>query len=233
MEIRVPCWKCHQRGQTRDDCNICDGDGWHLVCQTVHCATCGREHEIDPDLGEHSDPHWCIARLGEMIDRRDEFIDTLRDDRNQLLEALGVEEVASGLAIIRKFVPHLVRGEGRQERPYERTCRLLGEYLRDNPGARVKDAIADVEHHWTSDTEAVERLVQLLNQGAVHGVDAVIDAGVMRLYPAGRLPEGAASVARSAKVLDDAGIKPREPHKRSVQDMRVRDRFGPGRFPAY
>lgn len=38
----------------------------------IDCQTCGHTHLRDPDLvySKHSDPHWCIARLGERLEQQ-------------------------------------------------------------------------------------------------------------------------------------------------------------------
>lgn len=68
--------------------------------------------------------------------------------------------------------------------PFKRTAARLRHYVETNPGVSLKQAIADIEHHYSTPDSAAGSLRSLIEAGAVAGVEIRKPArGPWRLYP--------------------------------------------------
>ena len=67
--------------------------------------------------------------------------------------------------------------------PYRQTCLNLRWYVDRNPGCSLKDAIADIRHHYSSPGVARSSLLKWIESGSVPGVKLERDGKKVSLYP--------------------------------------------------
>lgn len=70
-------------------------------------------------------------------------------------------------------------GAGGRWTPFRNTCEQLARVVRSTPGIKLKDAIAEIRHHYASNSGARASLATWVREGAVSGVR--IENGA--LYP--------------------------------------------------
>jgi hypothetical protein len=90
------------------------------------------------------------------------------------------------LALLRD--DHKVMGEPGTNRggyftEFRYTMRLVAEWVAAHPGCTVRDAMANVEHHYASDRGARQGLCVAIRGGLCEGVRLDGEAGPLRLYP--------------------------------------------------
>jgi hypothetical protein len=66
---------------------------------------------------------------------------------------------------------------------FKATCERLRGYVTTNPGTTLKEALADVKHHYTTDTSARAHLSKLIESGVVKGIRLEREPKQARLYP--------------------------------------------------
>ena len=66
--------------------------------------------------------------------------------------------------------------------PFRATCRNLLDAVRRNPGIELRQALAEIEHHYSSSRSAMSSLPDLLRRGVVEGV-ALVEGRPLRLKP--------------------------------------------------
>lgn len=59
---------------------------------------------------------------------------------------------------------------GRRWTPFQATCERIASYVRDNPGATVKQVLGSIEHHYNTDSTARTCLVHWGQKGSIRGV---------------------------------------------------------------
>lgn len=68
--------------------------------------------------------------------------------------------------------------------PFRSTCNTLREYVARHPGAKLKDAIEGIKHHYASNASARAHLAGWIERGLVEGVELKRDeAGKITLWP--------------------------------------------------
>lgn len=68
---------------------------------------------------------------------------------------------------------------------FKATCETLRAYVAKNPGTTIKDAVANMSHHYATDASAKTHLVRLIERGVVEGIRCERDAKrKVRLYVA-------------------------------------------------
>lgn len=68
--------------------------------------------------------------------------------------------------------------------PFRSTCRALSEFVAANPGAKLKDAIDGIKHHYASNASARAHLSHWIDRGLVEAVELRRDdAGRITLWP--------------------------------------------------
>lgn len=66
---------------------------------------------------------------------------------------------------------------------FKATCERLRGYVNTCPGTTLKDAIANVKHHYAHDASARAHLVKLILQGVVKGIRCEKTGRAVNLYP--------------------------------------------------
>lgn len=66
--------------------------------------------------------------------------------------------------------------------PFKRTVSLLTRHVKRNPGCTIKEAVQDIDHHYSSPASAKGTLIQRIRQGAITGIE-IRGSRPMRLYP--------------------------------------------------
>lgn len=70
---------------------------------------------------------------------------------------------------------------------FKATCETLRIFVAKTPGATIKEAVANMVHHYATDASAKAHLVKLIERGVVDGIRCERDAKrVVRLYVAER-----------------------------------------------
>lgn len=72
---------------------------------------------------------------------------------------------------------------GRHWSPFKQTCMSLARYVKEHPGCTMKEALAGFEHHYSSDSSAMNALAVWIDGGKVEGVRRVSDGKKFKLYP--------------------------------------------------
>ena len=67
--------------------------------------------------------------------------------------------------------------------PYRQTCSAVYAAVRAQPGIRLKELVAAVEHHYSSNTVARSCLAHWIECGKVPGVRAQHEGSALRIYP--------------------------------------------------
>jgi hypothetical protein len=67
--------------------------------------------------------------------------------------------------------------------PFRETCNQLKGVVGHSPGLTIKEAMAAIEHHYSSDIVARSSMRVWLNKGIVKGVEMKYEAGKYHLYP--------------------------------------------------
>jgi hypothetical protein len=81
---------------------------------------------------------------------------------------------------------------GRRYTVCQLTLMRLAEYVRENPGCMLRQAVGGIEHHWKSSTQAISQISTLLKKGAIRGVRGETENGLTVLYPGGEEREDVA-----------------------------------------
>lgn len=71
---------------------------------------------------------------------------------------------------------------GRTWTEFRLTCDRVRQYLKEHPGALLRDVVRDVEHHYHTDAGARASLVERIRRGVVPGVRAEGDGRDIRLF---------------------------------------------------
>lgn len=66
--------------------------------------------------------------------------------------------------------------------PFRNTCEQVARYVRENPGATLKDIVGHVTHHYSSDRVARSSLAKWAQDGVIDGVVARNNDGHIKLY---------------------------------------------------
>lgn len=68
--------------------------------------------------------------------------------------------------------------------PFRRTCRDVAAFVRENPGATLKQTIDGIDHHYATDASARAHMVGWIERGMVEEVEIRRDdAGKITLWP--------------------------------------------------
>lgn len=68
--------------------------------------------------------------------------------------------------------------------PFKKTCQNLENYVKDNPGTSLKDAILNIDHHYKNTNSAFFSLQKLLMSGQIQtGFYALFEGKSIKLYP--------------------------------------------------
>ena len=73
--------------------------------------------------------------------------------------------------------------EGLHWTPFQRTCKALAAYVKENPGCALKDAIENLDHHYSSNASARACIKNWTEAGLVRGVRIEKDGKRLRLFP--------------------------------------------------
>ncbi|MCK5023318.1 MAG: hypothetical protein KAS04_04045 [Candidatus Aenigmarchaeota archaeon] len=94
--------------------------------------------------------------------------------------------------IKRYMYPHLVEEakdygiagsqSARRYTPFKTTVRLLTEYITDNNGALVGDAVKYMDHHYANDKSAKYSLVKYIRTGVIPGLEIRTEKNKLRCY---------------------------------------------------
>lgn len=68
--------------------------------------------------------------------------------------------------------------------PYRKTLANLAKEVADNPGLHLKQLVKMIDHHWKSDREARNRLLNLARKDKLKGIRVDGQSGLLALYPA-------------------------------------------------
>jgi Holliday junction resolvase len=68
--------------------------------------------------------------------------------------------------------------------PYRETCDLARDYVRQHPGAQVREVVENIRHHYKADATARACLLKWAQEGKLHGVRLEQDGRALRLYEA-------------------------------------------------
>lgn len=94
----------------------------------------------------------------------------------------SVEEIRSAplhRTVSARYITNVLREELKQNiagsngsywTPFNSTVRNLKDYLKINPGATMKQAIDDIEHHYRSDSAARSSLSHWIRSGVIEGI---------------------------------------------------------------
>lgn len=74
-------------------------------------------------------------------------------------------------------------GAGGRWTPFRATCEELERIARAKPGVTLKDAIAEIRHHYRTAASARSSLVHWIQRGKVPGVRLDVELGAPRLFP--------------------------------------------------
>ena len=113
-------------------------------------------------------------------------IEVSGDVRNQVAPRLNRSARTESIALCLHDATIAMGVSGSQNSyytPYRATCRQLLEYVLDNPGCTMKDAIGHVKHHYNCDTTAISCLNKWIRLGKVPGVCQKRDGRRITLHP--------------------------------------------------
>lgn len=66
---------------------------------------------------------------------------------------------------------------------FSRTCLRFVEFVKENPGCLLREAVAGIEHHYAHDKSARGVLSQMARGGSLKGIEVKYEGRSPRLYP--------------------------------------------------
>jgi hypothetical protein len=95
----------------------------------------------------------------------------------------GVEQIRAALRPEHKTYAKAGSARGGYWTPFRQTCHYLREAVEKQPGVTLRDAIANIQTHYSSPQTARSSLPSLIEKGVVRGVRLEREGRALRLYP--------------------------------------------------
>lgn len=91
-------------------------------------------------------------------------------ERPYLNRKAHVRAIMDSLSDRQKTYARAGNAEGRRWTPFQNTCEHLEQLVRKRPGLMLKEAIAEIRHHYASPSTAIHCLRQWIQAGIVKGI---------------------------------------------------------------
>lgn len=107
-------------------------------------------------------------------------VDTVINPR--LNRRCGYKYITDSLTEHHKTFARAGNAEGQHWTPFQQTCREISTYVREHPGATLKELIANITTHYRCDSTARSCLAHWIRKGVVKGITATREGRRLKLF---------------------------------------------------
>lgn len=109
--------------------------------------------------------------------------DSVKEAKSAPLNRRPLDGLRGNLNPAQKTMAPAGTSRGGYWTPFKGTCQRLADYVGDNPGCSIRDAVEHIEHHYSSGSGARAHLTSLIEKGAVPGVVLRRDGKTALIWP--------------------------------------------------